>query len=87
MRRTVTVRYLSILNLIAEREIVPELLQEACTPQRIAAALVPLLTDPAAAAAQRSACRAVLAQLAPPQGTPSDAAAAEVLALLDGHRR
>ncbi len=84
MRRTVTVRYLSILNLIAEREIVPELLQEACTPQHIAAALVPLLTDPAAAAAQRSACRAVLAQLAPLQGTPSDAAAAEVMALLDG---
>ncbi len=83
MRRTVTVRYLSILNLIAEREIVPELLQEACTPQRIAAALLALLTEPAAAAAQRAACRAVLAQLAPPDGAPSAAAAAEVLVLLD----
>ena len=82
-RRMVTVPHLSILNLIAGREIVPELLQQDCTPERIAAALVPLLTDPAAAAAQRTACRAVLAQLAPPVGTPSAAAAAEVLALLE----
>jgi len=87
-RRMVTVPHLSILNLIAGQEIVPELLQQDCTPERIAAALVPLLTDPAAAAAQRAACRAVLAQLAPPAGTPGDgtpsaAAAAEVLALLD----
>jgi lipid-A-disaccharide synthase len=82
-RRMITVRYASILNLIAGQEIVPELIQENCTPERIAAALVPLLTDPAAAAAQRASCRAVLAQLAPPVGTPSAAAAAEVLALLD----
>jgi len=83
MRRTVSVRYVSILNLIAGQDIVRELLQEDCTPEHIAAALMPLLTDPAAVAAQRAACRAVLAQLAPPRGTPSDAAAAEVLALLD----
>jgi lipid-A-disaccharide synthase len=83
-RRLVTVRYASILNLIAEREIVPELIQGACTPERLAAALIPLLTDPAAAAAQRVACHDVLAQLTPPEGTPSAAAAAEVLALLDG---
>jgi lipid-A-disaccharide synthase len=90
-RRMITVRYASILNLIAEREIVPELIQDNCTPERIAAALVPLLTDPAVAAAQRAACRAVLARLAPPvgasgAGSPSDAAAAEVLAVLDSVR-
>ncbi len=82
-RRIITVRYASILNLIAGQEIVPELIQEACTPEQIAATLLPLLTDPAAAAAQRAACHTVLAQLAPPVGTPSDAAATEVLALLD----
>src|SRR5208337_3432933 len=87
-RRMITVPHLSLLNLIAGQEIVPELLQQDCTPARIATALLALLTDPAAAAAQRAACRAVLAQLAPPVGTPgggtpSDAAAAEVLALLD----
>jgi lipid-A-disaccharide synthase len=82
-KRLVTVRYASILNLIAEREIVPELIQAACTPERLAETLMKLLTDREAAAAQRMACRAVLAQLAPPNGTPSAAAAAEVLALLD----
>jgi lipid-A-disaccharide synthase len=82
-RRMVTVPYVSILNLIAEREIVPELLQEACAPERLAPALLTLLSDARAADAQRAACRAVLARLAPPAGTPSQAAAAEVLALLD----
>lgn len=82
-RRLVTVPHATILNLIAGREIIPELLQEACTPDRLAAALLPLLTDPAVAEAQRAACRAALATLAPATGTPSQAAAAEVLALLD----
>lgn len=83
MRRMLTVSYLSILNLIAGHEIVPELLQEACRPEILAPALLSLLTDPRAAAAQRAACHAMLAQLAPPAGTPSDAAAAEILDLLD----
>jgi lipid-A-disaccharide synthase len=83
VKRLVTVRYASILNLIAEREIVPELIQTACTPERLAETLMKLLTDPAEAAAQRAACRAVLEHLAPPSGSPSAAAAAEILALLD----
>lgn len=82
-RRLITVPHASILNLIAGREIVPELLQEACTPDRLAASLLPLLTDPTLAEAQRAACRTALAALAPANGTPSQAAAAEVLALLD----
>jgi lipid-A-disaccharide synthase len=82
-RRTVKVRYASILNLIAEREVVPEMIQETCTPERLGVALLTLLTDPNAAETQRAACRAVLAQLAPPTGAPSDAAAAALLELLD----
>jgi lipid-A-disaccharide synthase len=82
-RRLVTVSYASILNLIAGRQIVPELLQERCTSEGLAAALLPLLQDARAASAQREASQAVLTQLAPPNGTPSQAAAAEVLGLLD----
>jgi lipid-A-disaccharide synthase len=82
-RRLVTVSYASILNLIAGRQIVPELLQERCTSEGLAAALLPLLQDAQAANAQREASQAVLTQLAPPNGTPSQAAAAEVLGLLD----
>ena len=62
---------------------VPELIQQACTPDNLAAEVRTLLDDPAAAAAQRAACRDVLASLRPPAGTPSDAAAAAVLGVLD----
>ncbi len=44
-RRLVTVRWVSLVNLIADREVVPELLQGAATPARLAAAIAPLL-DP-----------------------------------------
>ncbi len=82
-RRLVRVRYASILNLIADRPVIPELIQDACTPGRLAATLAPLLGDPAAAAAQRSAFGPLLAALRAPEGTPSQAAAAAVLGLLD----
>ncbi len=79
----VSVRYASLLNLLAGREIVPEMIQQACTPDRLAATLTRLLTDPAAADAQRAACRVELEKLRPPHGLPSEAAAAAVLELLD----
>ncbi len=82
-RRLVKVRYASLLNLLSGRELVPELLQEACTPDRLAIALHRLLSDPAAAAAQREGFHTVLEALRPPAGRPSEAAAAAVLELLD----
>ncbi|MBV9249720.1 MAG: lipid-A-disaccharide synthase [Acetobacteraceae bacterium] len=81
-RRLVKVRYASLLNLLADREIVPELLQEACTPPRLANALEGLLTDPAAGVRQRTAFSDTLALLRPPSGAPSEAAADAVLQLL-----
>jgi len=83
VRRLVKVRYASIMNLLADREIVPELLQADCTPERLAATLAPLLTNAHAAESQRQAFRDVLARLAVPNATPSDAAAAAVLGMLD----
>jgi len=82
-RRMVTVQYASLLNLLAEREVVPELIQQACTPDRLAATLRMLLTDQQAGEKQRAACRETLALLRPPHGLPSEAAAAAVLDLLD----
>ena len=82
-RRLITVKYASLLNLLADSEIVPELIQDACTPDRLAGALLRLLSDPAAADAQRDASQAVLHQLRPPRGLPSEAAADAVLELLD----
>jgi lipid-A-disaccharide synthase len=82
VRRLVRIRYASILNLLPDRLVVPELLQENCTPAAIEALLLPLLTDPAAAGAQRAETAAVLNMLRAPHGTPSAAAAAAVLDLL-----
>jgi lipid-A-disaccharide synthase len=82
-RRLVTVKYASVINLLAGREVVPELIQQACTPDRLVAVVRSLLDDPVAAAAQRAACGEALAMLRPAEGLPSDAAAAAVLALLD----
>jgi lipid-A-disaccharide synthase len=78
-RRLVKVRYASIINLIADREVIPELIQQACTPDRLAAALRMLLDNPVTAEAQRAGSREALRMLAPLEGAPSEAAAAAVL--------
>jgi lipid-A-disaccharide synthase len=83
VRRLVRVRYASILNLIAEREVIPELIQQDCTPERLSATLAPLLRDRAAAQVQRDAFQPLLAALRAPEGLPSEAAAQAVLGLLD----
>jgi lipid-A-disaccharide synthase len=82
-RRLIRVKHVAMVNLLAGRAVVPELLQQDCTPEKLAATVQMLLGDPAVAAAQRTAFRSVMAGLAPPQGRPSDAAAAEVLRVLD----
>ncbi len=82
VRRLVRVRFASLVNLLAGRAVVPEYLQEGATPDTLAQALLGLLTEPACAAAQRAGFAEVLRQLTPPEGTPSAAAAAAVLAML-----
>ena len=64
------------------REVVPERLQEACTPEALAEALLLPLQDPAAAAAQRAGFAEALAHLRAPEGLPSEAAAEAVLRML-----
>ena len=83
-RRVIRVPHVAMVNLLAGRPVVPEKLQDECTGPKLAATLAGLLDDRAAAAAQRAAFREVMQTLRPPAGLPSAAAAAEVLALLDG---
>jgi lipid-A-disaccharide synthase len=47
-RRLIKVQYASLVNLVAGREVVPELLQHAALPENIARATVRLVTDQAA---------------------------------------
>ena len=83
-RRLIRVPHVAMVNLLAGRAVVPELLQGDCAPAPLAAVVRTLLGDPAAGAAQRAAFAGVIAQLAAPVGLPSDAAAREVLDVLDG---
>lgn len=79
VKRMVTIRHAALPNLLAGREIVPELLQRQLTSEAVAARVLALLRSPAQRDAMRSELLAVASTLGPP-GAPSRAAA-EVLHL------
>ncbi len=81
-RRLIRVPHVAMVNLLAGRAAVPELLQRDCRPAKLAETVEHLLGDPAAALAQRTAFSAVAERLRSPSGTPAQAAAREVLAVL-----
>jgi lipid-A-disaccharide synthase len=74
--------HFSMVNLIAGREVVPELIQENFTPEKVAAQTLRLLRDPSAAAALRVELAEVRRRLGPP-GAVGRAADA-ISALLGG---
>lgn len=82
-RRLIKVKHVAMINLLAGHALVPELLQENCTPEKLSATLHTLLTDADAAAQQRQGFSTALASLRAPEGKPSTAAAAAILKLLD----
>jgi lipid-A-disaccharide synthase len=57
------VRWISLVNLVADREVVPELLQDEVNPDRLTAELAPLLDGGGAAERQRADLADVRAQL------------------------
>jgi lipid-A-disaccharide synthase len=59
-RRMVKHRFITLPNLVLGREIVPELLQDAATPERLAAAIDELMRDPSKQYAQYLELRAAL---------------------------
>lgn len=78
-RRLIKVAHVGLVNILMNREVMPEYLQEACTAERLAPAVRGLLTDAAARDAQKQALAEAMAMLRPPDGTPADAAARVVL--------
>lgn len=86
-RRLIKVKHASIVNLLADEAVIPEFIQERCRPDLLADALARLLTDPAAAEAQRAGFARVLGSLRPPGGgSPSEAAARAVLDVVGGRQ-
>lgn len=82
IRRIIQVKFVNLVNLLAEEEIVPELLLENCNPAMLSAALLPLLEGGEAVERQRAGFARALARLHPEKGLPSEAAADAVLRML-----
>jgi lipid-A-disaccharide synthase len=82
LRRIVRVDYVHLVNLILEREAVPELIQQHCNPVRLAAEVERLLDEPATSEAQRQSCRQALQRLGLGDVSPSRRAAEVVLSVI-----
>ncbi|GAA0572111.1 lipid-A-disaccharide synthase [Rhizomicrobium electricum] len=78
----VKVRYYTLMNLILDRLAVPELMQEDCRPETVAAAVAKLLTDPAAAARQVADQNEALRLMGEGADQPSRRAARAILEFL-----
>ena len=79
VRRLVKVKYANLVNLLIDREAVPEFIQANCRGDLLCDAVEKLLTDGAAAEAQKAAMRDAMALLSPGAAAPSDMAAKTVL--------
>lgn len=81
-------KYANLVNILLDREVVPEFIQERCRGDLIAGKLLELLNDAAVRDAQLQSADAALSMLRPLNGSPSASAATVVLSLLDsGHHR
>ncbi len=91
VRRIAKVRYAALVNLLAAGTgldagpaLVPEFMQQDCTPDTLARTLRSLLDDPAAVATQRAGFQTLLEGLRPSGGLlPSEAAAEAVIEVME----
>jgi lipid-A-disaccharide synthase len=87
-RRVIKLPYASLPNILLGREVQPEFIQENCTPDNLAPALIHLLQDPKARAAQIAAAGEAVAMLRPEGALPSIRAARTILRLVQaGNQR
>ncbi len=80
-KRLIKIRWASLTNILLDREVVPELIQERCTPDQIVPLIVHLLSDSTQRDAQAEAGRLVADMLRPQGDWPSTKAARVVLNL------
>ncbi|QQP92097.1 lipid-A-disaccharide synthase [Skermanella sp. TT6] len=85
-RRFIRVKYANLVNIMLDRMLVPELLQENCTPEKLDAAVTKLLDDPEARREQREGVAEVARWLGLGGPPPSERAADVVLAVVKGRK-
>lgn len=81
-RRLLTIKYVCLLNLLVDRPVVPELLQERCVPAELADALSPLMRDGPERRLQLEGCAEALRVLGVDGESPSLRAAREALSMM-----
>jgi len=82
-KRYIRVPFITLVNLILNRKAIPELVQDECTPERLAAELIQLVTNPAARVAQVTASAEAVKALGLGDEKPSLRAARAIVALLN----
>jgi lipid-A-disaccharide synthase len=85
-RRMIRIPHVAMVNLLAGRAVVPELLQQACTPEKLRVVVRDLLTDTDIAGRQKAAFTSIVSSLRAPHGLPAEEAAAAVLQAIAGKR-
>ena len=81
-RHLVKVKYVSLCNILANKEIVPERIQRACRPSLLTKELCRLIEHPEAAVSQIKAVSDIIKKLNPSEGSPSAAAAEVILKII-----
>ena len=84
VRRLIKIRFAHLVNLILDREAIPEFLQGACRPDVMATAIKSLLADQNLRDKQIEAYDEALKQLRPAGGSPAERAAEVVLDVING---
>ena len=79
IKSVLTIRFVAMVNISADREVIPEFLQENCQPELMAAALAPLFEDGPERRAQLSAFPGILKGLGIGGPPPADLAADAIL--------
>ncbi|OAN43961.1 lipid-A-disaccharide synthase [Paramagnetospirillum marisnigri] len=77
-----SLKFVTLVNILVDQPVMPELLQDQCRPDRLAAAVEHLLIDPAAREAQVAGARRALEKLGLGGASPSLRAADTVLAYI-----
>jgi lipid-A-disaccharide synthase len=81
-RRLIQIDNVALINVLAGRELVPELLQDACTPTAIAGEVGRLLGEESARAAQQAGYQEAVGKLSAGATPPSENAARVVLDII-----
>ncbi len=85
-KRILAIKYVCLLNLLQDKLLVPEFLQENCQPERLSVEMIKLLESPLQRSAQITATQKSLSLLKPKEGYPSERAAQVVLTLLNSKK-